>query len=151
LTFAVNVVKFGLIIGMFPKPLKPCVVSSIRLPLSLKPALASFHEYYPTFLPKSNKKLNISDLWLKNDLRRWRSMEMTGMISRFVTPLYPGLVSHSMVDSQDDMLMWLMSEAKGVERSLEGVARRLLLVNFGAIHTTSLASDDIPSPSMMES
>ena len=39
-----------------------------------------------------------------------------------------------------------MSEAKGVERSLEGVARRLLLVNFAAIHTTSLASHDIPSP-----
>ncbi|KAI0278273.1 hypothetical protein BGY98DRAFT_549254 [Russula aff. rugulosa BPL654] len=26
----------------------------------------------------------------------------------------------------NDMLMWLMSEAEGVERSLEGVARRLL-------------------------
>ena len=34
--------------------------------------------------------------------------------------------------------MWLMSEAKGVEKSLEGLARRLLLVNFAAIHTTSL-------------
>ena len=38
---------------------------------------------------------------------------------------------------QNDMLMWLMSEAKGVERSLEGVARRLLVVNFAAIHSTS--------------
>ena len=45
-----------------------------------------------------------------------------------------------MVDPQNDMLMWLMSEAKGVERSLEGVARRLLLVNFASIHTTSSAS-----------
>ena len=41
---------------------------------------------------------------------------------------------------QNDMLMWLMSEAKGVERSLEGLARRLLVVNFSAIHTTSLVS-----------
>jgi len=31
-----------------------------------------------------------------------------------------------------------MSEAKGVEKSLEGLARRLLLLNFVAIHTTSL-------------
>ncbi|KAH9975542.1 cytochrome P450 [Lactifluus volemus] len=38
----------------------------------------------------------------------------------------------------NDMLMWLMSEAKGVERSLDGLARRLLLVNLAAIHTTSL-------------
>jgi hypothetical protein len=48
-------------------------------------------------------------------------------------------------DSQNDMLMWLMSEAKGVERSLEGVARRLLLVNFASIHSTSLASHDLQS------
>ena len=41
---------------------------------------------------------------------------------------------------QNDMLMWLMSEAKGVERSLEGLARRLLLVNFAGIHTTSTVS-----------
>ena len=38
--------------------------------------------------------------------------------------------------------MWLMSEAKGVERSVEGLARRLLLVNFAAIHTTSQASEN---------
>ena len=47
--------------------------------------------------------------------------------------------------SQNDMLMWLMSEAKGVERSLEGLARRLLLVSFAAIHTTTLVSDHIRS------
>ena len=41
--------------------------------------------------------------------------------------------------------MWLMNEAKGVERSIEGLARRLLLLNFAAIHTTSVASVDIPS------
>ena len=41
---------------------------------------------------------------------------------------------------QNDLLMWLMSEAKGVERSLEGLARRLLAVNFAGIHTTSTVS-----------
>ena len=41
---------------------------------------------------------------------------------------------------QNDMLMWLMSESKGMERSLEGIARRLLVVNFAAIHTTSRVS-----------
>ena len=38
------------------------------------------------------------------------------------------------------MLMWLMDEAKGVEKSLAGLARRLLVVNFAAIHTTSNVS-----------
>ena len=42
-----------------------------------------------------------------------------------------------MEEAQDDMLMWLMSEAKGVEKSLEGLIRRMLLVNFASIHTTS--------------
>ena len=41
---------------------------------------------------------------------------------------------------QNDMLMWLMSESKGVERSLHSLTRRLLLVNFAAIHTTSNVS-----------
>jgi hypothetical protein len=38
--------------------------------------------------------------------------------------------------------MVMMGEAKGVERSVEGVARRMLLVNGASIHSTSLASDD---------
>ncbi|KAI0277140.1 cytochrome P450 [Russula aff. rugulosa BPL654] len=41
-------------------------------------------------------------------------------------------------DMPNDMLMWLMSEAKGVERSIEGFARRLLVSNLAAIHSTSL-------------
>ena len=41
---------------------------------------------------------------------------------------------------QNDFLMWLMSDAKGVERSLGGFARRMLVVNFASIFTTSLVS-----------
>src|SRR6267142_5768212 len=32
LTFAINVIKFGMIISLFPKPLKPCVVVAIFVP-----------------------------------------------------------------------------------------------------------------------
>ena len=46
-------------------------------------------------------------------------------------------------EEQNDMLMWLMSEAKGVERSLDGIARRLLLVNIAGIHSTSRVSHTI--------
>ena len=41
---------------------------------------------------------------------------------------------------QNDLLMWLMSESKGVERSLEGLARRLLIVNIAAIQSTAKVS-----------
>jgi hypothetical protein len=65
LTFAVNVVKFGLIIGMFPNPLKPCVVPSIRvkihIPFSLKPFLVLFHACCRTSPPRFGRKLNSSD------------------------------------------------------------------------------------------
>jgi hypothetical protein len=71
-------------------------------------------------------------------------MGRTGTINRFVRSRI-WYLSDYMAGSQNDMLMWLMSEAKGVERSVEGVARRLLFINFASIHTTSLASDDIPS------
>ena len=53
-------------------------------------------------------------------------------------------------DSQNDMLMWLMSEAKGVERSLEGWARRLLLINVIGIHSTALASNNIRYPPVLQ-
>ncbi|KAI0284741.1 cytochrome P450 [Russula brevipes] len=43
-------------------------------------------------------------------------------------------------DAPNDTLMMLMKEAKGVERSLEGLARRLVAVNFASIFTTSLTS-----------
>ena len=72
------------------------------------------------------------------------------MISRFVAPLlwYLPYYTH-MADLQNDLLMNLMIEAKGVERSVEGFARRLLLANFAGIHTTALAS--VLSPSIIYS
>ncbi len=42
------------------------------------------------------------------------------------------------IGAQNDMLMWLMSEARGVERSLEGLARRLLQINVASINSMSL-------------
>ena len=143
LTYTTNVVKSAIIIGFFPKPLKPCVVSSNRVSLSLKSTLVSFHECYRAFTHRFDKRLILLDPWSRNGLRRRRSTGRTGMISRFVRPLH--LVPYLTANLQNDLLMWLMSEAKGVERSVEGLARRLLLANFVAIHSTSSASDRIPS------
>jgi hypothetical protein len=58
--------------------------------------------------------------------------------------------SQYMADSKNDMVMRLMSEAKGVERSLEGWARRLLLVNVIGIHSTALASNDTRCLSVLQ-
>ncbi|KAI9511438.1 cytochrome P450 [Russula earlei] len=41
-------------------------------------------------------------------------------------------------DRPNDLLMWFMNEAKGIEKSLDAVIRRMLAVNFAAIHTTSI-------------
>jgi hypothetical protein len=62
-------------------PFHPCF-------LSLKLALVSFLELYRTFPLKFNEKLNLSDLWLRSGLRRWKNTERTGMINRFVRPSY---------------------------------------------------------------
>jgi cytochrome P450 len=103
LTFAVNVVKFGLIIGMFPKPLKPIVSRMLsNLPSQIQQQI----EFIRPIVEE-----------------RFAKMDEYG---------------EDWDDKPNDMLMWLMSEAKGVERSVEGVARRLLLVNFAAIHSTTL-------------
>ena len=50
--------------------------------------LVLFYACYLIFLQRSNNKLNLSDLWSRSDLRRWRSMGRTGMISQFVGPPY---------------------------------------------------------------
>ena len=137
---------FGTVIGFFPEPLKPCIVSSICLFSSLKPALVLCHAFYRIFRPRFDRKSSLLSPWLRSDSQRWRSTGRTGMISRFVIPFY--LVSFSLQDRfQNDMLMWLMSEAKGVERSIEGFARRLLVSNLAGIHSTSLASRARLSPS----
>ncbi|KAF8491193.1 cytochrome P450 [Russula emetica] len=92
LTFAVNVMKFGLIIGTFPKPLRPIVSRMLsNLPSQIQQEI----EFLRPMVEE-----------------RFAKMEECG---------------EDWDDKPNDMLMWLMSEAKGVERSLEGVARRLLL------------------------
>ncbi|TCD68632.1 hypothetical protein EIP91_010287 [Steccherinum ochraceum] len=39
----------------------------------------------------------------------------------------------------NDMLMWLMDDAVGEERQVDMLARRILTVNFAAIHTSSMS------------
>jgi Cytochrome P450 len=48
-----------------------------------------------------------------------------------------------MADLQNDLLMWHMTRARGVEKCIEGFARRMLMMNLAAIHTTSTVSVDI--------
>jgi len=102
LNYAINVVKFALIISMFPKPLKPIVA---RLLSNLPSQIREEMEFIRPMVED-----------------RFARMEEFGK---------------DWEDKPNDMLMWLMDEAKGVERSLEGLARRLLVVNFAAIHTSS--------------
>ncbi|KAI0292784.1 cytochrome P450 [Russula brevipes] len=103
LTFAINVIKYGTIISMFPKPFKHIVS---RMLSSLPSQIRQEIEFIRPMVEE-----------------RFAKMEEFG---------------DDWDDKPNDMLMWLMEEAKGVERSLEGLARRLLVVNFAAVHTTSL-------------
>ncbi|KAI9434726.1 cytochrome P450 [Lactarius indigo] len=103
LNFAVNVMKFATIIGMFPKPLKPIVARVLsNLPSQIRQEM----EFIRPMVEE-----------------RFARMEEFG---------------EDWDDKPNDLLMWLMSEAKGVEKSLAGLARRMLVVNFAAIHTTSI-------------
>jgi len=42
-------------------------------------------------------------------------------------------------DKPNDLISWLLDEAKGYQRSIHDLAVRLLSINFAAIHTTSMA------------
>jgi len=93
--------KFGTIIGFFPKPLKSIVAYMLsNLPSQVQQEV----EFIRPMVEERFAKLEeFGEDW----------------------------------DMPNDMLTWLMGEAKGSERSVEGLARRLLVVNFAAIHTTS--------------
>lgn len=41
-------------------------------------------------------------------------------------------------DKPVDMLTWLMEEAEGEERTVENLTRRIILMNFAAIHSTAI-------------
>ncbi|KAH9000281.1 cytochrome P450 [Lactarius akahatsu] len=104
LNFAINVVKSAVIIGMFPKPLKPIAAHFL---FNLRSNIRQEMEYIRPMVEE-----------------RFTRMEEFG---------------DDWDDKPNDMLMWLMSEAKGAERTLENLATRMLVVNFVAIHTTSRA------------
>jgi hypothetical protein len=144
LTFRVNVVKFGFIISLFPKPLKPCVV-----PLSVFLVTETHFSIVSRMLSNLPSQIQQEIEFIRPMVEeRFAKMEEYGedWDDKPVCQTIVWYLSHYMADSQNDMLMWLMSEAKGVERSVEGLARRLLLVNFAGIHTTSLASVIFVSP-----
>ncbi|KAF8467572.1 cytochrome P450 [Russula ochroleuca] len=100
--FGDNVFKAGMIINMFPKPLKSIVFRMIsNLPSQIQQEI----EFIRPIVQE-----------------RFAKMEEYG---------------EDWDDKPNDLLMWLMSEAKGVERSVEGLARRLLTINIAAISLTS--------------
>ncbi|KAF8494612.1 cytochrome P450 [Russula emetica] len=105
LGFAVNVVIFGTVISLFPKPIK-LILS--RMLSNLPSKIQQEVEFIRPIVEE-----------------RFAKMEEYGK---------------DWDDKPNDMLMWLMTEAKGAERSVEGIARRMLVTNFAGIHATSLAS-----------
>ncbi|KAH9067784.1 cytochrome P450 [Lactarius vividus] len=108
LNYAVNVIKFATIVGIFPKPLKSIVARMLsNLPSQIRQEM----EFIRPLVEE-----------------RFARMEEFG---------------EDWDDKPNDMLMWFMSEARGVERSLEGLARRMLAVNFAAIHTTSITCTNV--------
>lgn len=44
----------------------------------------------------------------------------------------------SIIASQNDMLSWLMNEAKGYQRTVKDYTLRILAINFASIHTSSM-------------
>lgn len=45
-----------------------------------------------------------------------------------------------LISLQNDMLSWLMDEARGEQRTVEALAQRMLSINFVAIHTSSMVN-----------
>ena len=147
LTHAVNVMKYATILSFVPRPLKRCAIVLIHGPLSPPLRHISIVARMLSNLPSQiRQEVEFIRPMVEE---RFAKMEEFGddWDKPVCKPHCTCIPLITAVKLQNDMLMWLMDEAKGVERSLEGVARRLLTVNFAAIHSTSQASDiTIPQP-----
>jgi len=64
------------------------------------------------------------------------STEKIGMTNQYAQPLDTFRMKDSNIHPQNDMLSWLMDNARGDEKSLQNLTLRILLVNFAAIHIT---------------
>jgi hypothetical protein len=60
------------------------------------------------------------------------------MTSQYVQPLDMLGINRFYNYFQNDMLAWLMDQARGDEKCLRNLTLRVLVVNFAAIHTTSM-------------
>jgi hypothetical protein len=60
---------------------------------------------------------------------------------RPVSPLLCAYITANVVEPryQDDFVTWLLTCAPESDRTVEGITRRLLIVNFAAIHTSSVS------------
>jgi len=64
----------------------------------------------------------------------------------FLTTLNLNPVFQRQTTTQLDILSWLMDEAKDEEQTIESLMRRILVVNFAAIHSSSNVSYSIMMP-----
>jgi hypothetical protein len=58
----------------------------------------------------------------------------------------PSILSSLLKMIQSDLLMWLMNQAKGVEKSVDGLARRMVIINFASMHTITHVSSNSCAP-----
>lgn len=138
--FTIDVVLGGIIINMFPHFLKPYVmVTSCSFPLPEFPRCIRIAGRLLTNVPKF---IGVALKHLRPIIEeRQQKIEEYGMdypdkpVSR--SPSNGYYVRNSSF-LQIDMLSWLMDEAQGQERTTESLTRRILTLNFAAIHTSSM-------------
>ena len=69
-----------------------------------------------------------------------REEEMKGEKENPVLPFLPLSWKLIFVFAQEDFLTWIMNAAKGVDKETDAIVERMFLLNFGAIHTSSVVS-----------
>lgn len=139
-----HVLKSAIILNMFSKLLKPCVSypSSLGGIACLTRVVdRSAVSYWLRDVPKSIDREMKYLHRLIDDRRQYLSSTYDGSPEKPVRSVLSSLPStHRVLNVviQNDLLMWLMEEAKGDEQSDRNLALRVLALNFAAIHTTSM-------------
>jgi hypothetical protein len=157
LTCVVNVVRFGFLVSLFLKPFKLCIVSSIRvfMPLSVFSCHRTHFSIVSCMLSNLPSQIQQEIEYIRPMVEEWFArMEEYGEDwddKPVCQTIVMSLMSHHIVNSQNDMLMWLISETQGMNMPIEGLAWRLLLANLAGLYSMSSVSGNILFVCMVQS
>uniref|UniRef100_A0A8H8CFF9 Cytochrome P450 n=1 Tax=Psilocybe cubensis TaxID=181762 RepID=A0A8H8CFF9_PSICU len=124
----------------------------VGLPLCRDPDFKELTEQFTMHVILGGQILNLFPMMLKPIIGRFltrvpsnikRMVHHTGPLVQAQLDQEKSTEGNSEAPTKNNLISWLLEEAKGEQRTVQDIALRLLTINFASIHTTSMALTNI--------